>query len=731
MTHWLAAVAEKQGLTGRGTLDFPPDASNEDIWAATASAAGVPQVDLARAVAAAFRTELADLGKAIPAATKLLPASIARKFGVLPLKDGDRFLLVATSDPTNHAAEQEIGFISGRKPVMAVAPPKEIAEAIERAYSPELVAASLLSRFGDGRGLSEEVSLETESGPEETSEADAGSGPIVHLTNLILREAVTNRASDIHIQPKGDLGVVRFRLDGVLKTMLTMPLMVLVRVVSRIKVMSDLDITDRMRPQDGRARIVVKGAKYDLRVSTVPTREAEKAVIRVLDTTGTSKLDDTGIDPRDIERVRDVLSNRDGIFVVTGPTGSGKTTTLYGALGEVSTEDVNIMSVEDPVEYELPGLTQIQVETKQGMTFASALRAILRQDPDVIFIGEIRDSETAEIAAQASLTGHLVLASLHTNDALGSIRRLMDLGLDPGTVAETLRGVLAQRLVRRVCSQCAEPVTPPFTEAEEVLHRRFHIVPSVRAKGCERCGGQGYAGRLPVTEFLTPTPDLARLIVRGALPQELARQAARDGMRTLLESALDRVRAGETTLEEVERVIGRGEKSADSDDGLDGDDLDGDGLDGGVMDRVSENVTAAAPFTAREEGPSGSARKILIVDDDGTVRTIARALLEKAGHEVCEANDGSEALARLSRGEGFALMLLDLDMPMLGGREVLAAVRRSLTTATLPVVVLTGTTDPGADIELLELGADDYIRKPIDPPRLVTRVNAALRRAQA
>jgi type II secretory ATPase GspE/PulE/Tfp pilus assembly ATPase PilB-like protein/ActR/RegA family two-component response regulator len=736
LSHWLAQVAIKAGFPAAHRLVLDRDISLSDAWATTSDVCGLTAAELASAVAKAFRMGVADFSVAEPTAVKLIPGSIARKLGVFPIKHEDRYLIVATSDPTSQEIERDVVFVSGRSPSFVIAPPEQIAEAIEGAYSPEVAAASLLSRVGSKLGEVADVEFEATEVEqhEEISEADTSAGPIVRLTNLVLHEAIARGASDIHIQPTAGSGVVRFRTDGVLRSGMQMPLPVLVRVVSRIKIMSRLDIADRLRPQDGRARIVVGGRKYDLRVSTVPVRGAEKAVIRILDTQGTGNLEDTGIDQADVARIRQVLTMRDGIFVVTGPTGSGKTTTLYGALREISTEDVNIMTVEDPVEYELPGLTQIQVEPKQGVTFGSALRAILRQDPDVIFVGEIRDAETAEIAAQASLTGHLVLASLHTNDALGSLRRFVDLGLDVGTICETLRGAVAQRLVRQVCSHCVEHVTGDLRPDEAQLAARFGVSPTVRTKGCPRCVGQGYLGRVPVTEFLSPTPELTRLILGGAPLFELQMQAVADGMRTLLQSALDRVRRGETTLHEVDRVVGSGDavreapSTAAPRESAPSAPKAPTPTDARERGR-SPGATPRAPRSAAEGGTTGEAAHILVVDDDGTTRMLARSLLDNVGFVVAEASDGSEALARLAKGERFDLMILDLDMPMLGGREVLRAVRQSAATAHLPIVVLTGTPDADADIELMEQGADDYIRKPIDPPRFVMRVRAALRRA--
>ena len=727
MTHWMERVAAQAGFERVGQLDFSSCASVSDVWGKTSAVCEVTTDTLAAAVGSFFDMEVADLDAAQPTATGLLPGGMARRLGLFPLVDADRYLRVATSDPTDSMAVQEVSFVSGRTPEFLVAPPEAITQAIEAAYSPEIAAASLLSRVEGLLGDEGEIEIDdgSEDAPESHAEVDMAGGPVVRLTNIVLHEAIRQRASDIHIQPTAGQGIVRYRVDGVLRTGLQMPLPVLERMISRIKIIGDLDITDRRRPQDGRARIVVERSKYDLRISTVPTRKAEKAVVRILSTQGWASLADTRIVEDDLEKIRGGLSHRHGIFVVTGPTGSGKTTTLYGALKSVATEDINIMTVEDPVEYELPGLTQIQVDDKQGMTFPSALRAILRQDPDVVFVGEIRDGETAGVAAQASLTGHLVLATLHTNDAVGSIRRFIDLGLDAGTLGETMRGVLAQRLVRGVCPHCAEAVSGSLTSHEDALVGRFGRSPVVRAMGCDRCAGQGYVGRLPVTEFMSITPDLVRMVLDGASPFELQQQAVHDGMRPLIESALDRMEAGETTLEEVVRVIGHadGPRTAS--------DADTPGAESG---EDSPKAAAGSVETARpdpEEDPEEETAHVLVVDDDRTNCVIVRGLLEAQGHRVSEASDGNEALARLTRGERFSLIVLDLDMPMLGGREVLAAIRSSLATHALPVIVMTGSSNPDSEIEMMEQGADDYVRKPIEPRRFLARVGAALRRARA
>ena len=461
---------------------------------------------------------------------------------------------MATADPTNFEAEHSIGFATGRRVVLELATPTAIGEALLTAYNGDLAMDQLLNSIDEE--LVDAVRTVEEYSPETIAAADVDSAPVVKLTNLMLRDAVVQGASDIHIEPGAKAGIVRFRVDGVMRRYMHLPMLALNRVVSRIKVLGKLDIADRIRPQDGHSRVTVEGKNVDLRISTVCTRESEKAVIRILRPENTRKLEEIGIMPRELARLRQLLKYRDGIVIVTGPTGSGKTTTLYSAIREIATGEVNISTVEDPVEYELAGITQIQVDPKRGVTFANSLRALLRQDPDVIFVGEIRDGETAQIAAQAAMTGHLVLATLHTNDAMSSITRLADLGLDRQTIATTLRGTLAQRLIRRLCGDCSQPLIGSFTTDEEELGARFGTLPLSRAVGCKRCGNTGYRGRLPLVEVSIITPALAEMIAAGASAQALQRAAVTHGMATMRDVAIARVRGGETTLQEVERVIG-------------------------------------------------------------------------------------------------------------------------------------------------------------------------------
>jgi type II secretory ATPase GspE/PulE/Tfp pilus assembly ATPase PilB-like protein/CheY-like chemotaxis protein len=709
------------------SVDPPPAlaaaSSVGEAWAAACRTAGLTEEAMAIHIAAHYGLGVAKFAAAHATAVKLLPPSVVRQYEVYPLREDNRNLFVATSAPMDLDAEQAVRFASGRTPVMEVATPSALHQAIEHAYSSDRAVESILEHVD--ADIETLVQVVDDTGPATVTTAEAERSPIIKLSNLLLRDAVKQGASDVHIQPGPGAGIVRFRVDGLLRRYMQLPMPVLDRVVSRIKVLGKLDITNRLKPQDGRTTISVGDRRIDLRVSTIPTRDSEKAVLRLLDPVGSGGLESVGIPRPEMEQLRRLLEHREGMVVVTGPTGSGKTTTLYACLRELATEDVNIMTVEDPIEYELKGMTQVQVEPRQGVTFASALRAILRQDPDIIFVGEIRDLETAQTAVQASLTGHLVLATLHTNNAVGAVRRLIDLGLTPSAVADTLRGAAAQRLVRRLCPACATTADDPLTAEETGLQAAYGLRPSRRATGCDACGLMGFSGRLPVVELVRIHPELQALIRRDAASAELQAAAVASGMRPLQTVALEFVERHETTLAEVQRILGDPTGSA----GDGGDVVEDEALSPGAAapHRLTGSSTQPAPGASGNDHPADP-RHVLVVDDDATNRLFARALLEHEGLRVTEATDGLVALERLGTDE-YDLMILDLDMPRLAGYEVLSHVRRQVSTSTLPVIVLTGTSNENAEIEVMERGADDYLSKPIDARRFMARVKAALRRA--
>ncbi len=734
-THWLVGVAQRAGLRVADRPEYS-DAAEEDVWRGVCEDAEVTMGELAEAVANHFRLEVADPEALDPATLRLVPREVAREYNVVPIRESYHTLFVATADPTNLDAEQAIAFASGRSIQFMVLAPEELSEVVDENYAPERAIEGLL-RGTELEQTDVQVVSDRDNPVVDVSEAE--SEPVIKLTNLIFNEAIEAGASDIHVEPDDHGGTVRIRVDGVLRKHMELPNQALIRVISRIKVLGDLDIADHLRPQDGRARIRVGSHAYDLRISTVPARNSEKAVIRILDpgqTTG--GLEDLFIPEPELTRLRRVTRYPDGIVVVTGPTGSGKTTTLYSLLQELATDRVNIMTVEDPVEYRLAGITQIQVETKRGVTFAKTLRAILRQDPDIIFVGEIRDLETAEIAVQASMTGHLVLATLHTNDAPAAVQRLLDLGLDGPSIAGCLRGALAQRLVRTTCTDCM-------------------------GVGCEPCGHTGYLGRRPVVELMVVDAETTRRIAREAPHPEIREAALASGMRPLSAVGYDMIRSGVSTKEEVERVLGEvtapTEKAGDAkrapDQALvpsaESSIQDADALvlpppevpeytgpavlEPQVRVDAPSRVVVPRPVPPRQpaaqtlqQGDAGSTR-VLVVDDDPVSRTLARSLLETAGFNVTEAGDGMGAIQALAAGMEFDLCVLDLNMPNVDGRQVLQQIRSTLATAGLPVIVLTGDNDGEAEIELMQAGADDYIRKPLDAGRFMVRVQATLRRS--
>ena len=692
--HWLIRVAERAGLTRGEALDVPPGTQAREAWPVVVRAFSISEQRLAELVAEYFRLEVADFRDTEPNAVLLIPEAMARKHHIFPLQESDRHLVVATCDPTDVEAERALGFSTGRTAVFNAASPQSIQEALDDRFAPEKTVETLVGSLESEIDEADSaVKMVEDMGPEHISADDVQSTPVVKLTNLILRDGIAQGTSYIHIEPGRRTGSIRYRVDGVLRKHMDLPMFALNRIISRIKILSKLDIADRLRPQDGKARVRIKDLSYDLRVSTLPAGGAEKCVIWILDSNVSPKLDELGIPDFELERMRGLISNRDGLVIVTGPTGSGKTTTLYGALRELADGKVNVMTVEDPIEYDLPAVTQTQIETKQGLSFSTALRSILRQDPDVILVGEIRDKETAETAVQAAMTGHLVLATVHANDAVSAVGRMADLGLQFPIIGQTLRGALAQRLMRKVCVACAEPVRGVLTPDEQRLTDRLGMEPVIRAVGCSECGFSGYRGRLPVQEVLVVGPRFQQAVEARKGWSTLSRLALQGGMRPMSEVALEWVTQAKTTLVEVERVLGQ----QIEDEGEKGEDV--------------------GPF------------KIMLVDDDSDARLMMRNLLEKETYEVHEAEGGTQALDLLKADPNFSLLILDLSMPGMDGRELLDKVRGNVETAALPVLIRTGTGDDRLEAELLEAGADDYLDKSVDAVRFVARVKAVLRRS--
>ena len=485
---------------------------------------------------------------------KEVPLSFARNNLVMPMKRADGSFAAAVADERGIFAVLDLAKRYGLKPRPLMAPSGIVIDAINRFYGQVGSAEEVMDGIS-GEDLSS-VATEFES-PRDLLELTE-EAPIIRLLNALLLQAVKEKASDIHIEPYEKELEVRMRLDGILHRVFSPPKIIQDALISRVKIMANLDIAEKRLPQDGRIRLLIGARDIDIRVSIVPTSFGERAVLRLLDRQqGLISLHDVGLDAGDTKHVEELLSRTSGIVLVTGPTGSGKTTTLYAALNRIHTEEKNIITVEDPVEYQLKGVGQIHVNPRIGLTFASGLRSILRQDPDVIMVGEIRDYETAEIAIQASLTGHLVLSTLHTNDSASAVTRLIDMGVEPFLVSSSLVAALAQRLVRTICPFCKESYEPSETERAyfaDIKAGARQLTQLYRGRGCQKCRESGYLGRTGIFEILYVTPEIREMISGRKDSQLIKDQAVSKGMKTLYSDGLYKVMKGETTIEEVLRV---------------------------------------------------------------------------------------------------------------------------------------------------------------------------------
>ena len=536
----LARALEEQRRTGQALrevllrLDL---VSEEAILEYYEEQLGVPRMDLTTYVLE-------------PEIVRLVPERIERQYKLVPLFKIGNTLTIAMVDPLDIVALDEVKLATGLEVEVVVSPEQQIREAVDR-YHPLGGGLEMLVRE---QGQKQRQKQKHGAAAEEAIARAEEDGPVIRFVNAVVNQAVREGASDLHFEPDEANLRIRYRVDGILREASIQSKSIHASVVSRVKIMAQLDISERRLPQDGRARIEISGKEYDMRVSTFPTIHGENVVLRILDKSsallGTSEL---GLAPGPLAELSRMIERPNGIVLVTGPTGSGKTTTLYSCIGKINTVERNIVTLEDPVEYHLPSIRQTQVDPDIGLTFARGLRALLRQDPDVIMVGEVRDSETAEIAVRSALTGHLVLSTLHTNDAAGALPRLLDMKIEPFLLSSAMLGVVAQRLVRRVCEKCRRRSAPP-AEALEELGAGAIKGEFVVGAGCMACGQTGYRGRLGIFEVLVVTDEIRDLIVSRASTEELARAARRGGMPSLRDDALRKAAQGITTLQEVIRV---------------------------------------------------------------------------------------------------------------------------------------------------------------------------------
>ncbi len=496
-----------------------------------------------------------------PKLSSVLPADLAKRYRAVPVMQQNGKLTVALADPLDIFAIDEIRQHTKLEIEAVVATEDDIQNALRQLYRMSAAVSETVQELMRDIG---EAQIQTLASEEEDLSAEelreiAEDAPVVRLANMIITQAINDGASDIHIEPARDCVKVRYRIDGVMIDSLVLPKRVQASLTSRFKIMADMDIAEKRVPQDNRISATIDGREYDFRVSTLPCIYGEKIVMRVLDKSSVRVgLDKLGFLPDTLATLEEVISRSYGIILVTGPTGSGKSTTLYSILSRLNTGLVNIITAEDPVEYELPGINQVQVNPKAGLTFASALRAMLRQDPDIIMVGEMRDTETATIAIEAALTGHLVLSTLHTNDASSAPPRLIEMGVEPFMIASSLIAVLAQRLVRTLCPRCKQPYHP--TESDFLRYGftppdNLHAIEIFRAKGCDYCKQTGYRGRTGIHELLVVNDAVRDLILQHAAAYAIQKVAVEHGLRLLKEDALQKVLLGRTSLEEIVRVI--------------------------------------------------------------------------------------------------------------------------------------------------------------------------------
>ena len=758
------AVARQKGIAPVDHLLQRPGFSEEGLADGFADWLRIPRVKIASL-------------SIDPEAAKAITEKIAIKHQCLPLKVEGSKLVLAMANPADYDAIQDVQFVSGLTVHPVVATRTEILDGIAELYRTDQRMQEFLSQVSDSADfsiLSEDPDKIDLDQPDPRNAADQI--PVVKMCNLILQEALRCQASDVHLEPALNCLQVRMRVDGVLREYIDVPKWLHHPLVSRIKILASLDIAERRLPQDGRFKMKLHHKSADVRVSTLPALYGEKVVMRMLGATAPPNLQSMEFSDWQLSTLTDCLNQPQGMILLTGPTGSGKTTTLYSMMSRRRSPEINIVTVEDPIEYELPGINQVQVNSRAGLTFAGTLRSILRQDPDVILVGEIRDLETAGVAFQAANTGHLVLSTLHTDDTFGAIIRLLDLEVDRSLISSSLSLIVAQRLARRVCPECKEPYTPP-PEVLQKLHLKESDQVFYRGRGCPSCGKTGYAGRVGIYEMLRVTNTMKDLIRQNASESALRRAAAVAGSATLLEDAMCKVRRGVTNPDEVVRVIEVGSEDTfpcSQCNSLVHREFKSCPYCGFVLRNAcqacgqdlnpewslcpycstSANATAKQRATTTEgpahllpapsegasprpqlpsmsasEVPVGKRPKILVADDNKDIIKLVLVALRQLPMdvEIFTASDGIQALESIECNKA-DLVILDVKMPRMDGFGVCEKLRKDLRTAFLPILMLTANSDQEQRTRGYLVGTDDFVSKPFTVPDLVARVSRLLRR---
>ncbi len=692
-----------------------------------------------------------------PEVISLIPFEVAKKNGIFPIRKEDDKLIVAMSNLQDLIAMDDIRqYIDiPIQPILCsvnnitvnlddkyeaddsmyniinkeFAAEEEESDADDLEFS-DVSTDDLLKDMEQEEGITEKKDDSVDVPPQYQALLKESS-PTVKLFNLIIVDAIKARASDIHIEPREKIIEVRYRIDGDLKTILKIPIKFHIKMVARVKIMSSLDIAQTVTPQDGRMNLVYKKRKVDFRVSTIPTFYGEKIVARILDASeAKTDIDLIGLGDEDKRMFVDAIKAPQGMVFVTGPTGSGKTSTLYAALNFIKGETTNIITVEDPIEFVNEGINQIQINAARGVTFAGALRSILRQDPNVILIGEIRDKETAEIAVKASLTGHLLLSTLHTNDTISTITRLADIGLEYYQIASSVILIVSQRLLKLTCTDCKEEYTPEdkYLFKYHDLIEKYNIKTFYRGKGCDKCGFTGYIGRTAVFEVLRISEGLKERISEAAPASDLLKEAKRSGLVPIVEAGVKKVQEGLTTLEEVLRHLGEpgDNRTTSEDEMIEASQPAAAASTPASQSNPEQTEVSADAADAPPAEPVRDRPKILAVDDEYAILKIVTKYLELGGYDVINAENGKEAVEKAFK-EKPDLIVMDLMMPVMTGFEATKALKAKLETAQIPIILLTAKHEKESEKQGLALGADDYMTKPFDKVKLLDRVKLLLK----
>ena len=754
---WLLTALERDGLLPAQEAEQIRRQAPEWVASVVIDKGLVSADVVVKTAARAAHVQAASLAQVEPAAVQFVPENVARQYAALPLSATNRVIRIATADPLNFDAEQGLGFVAGRQVEFLYALPDLLMQRLGEVYGPERSVERLVD------GLSTERTVEVAEEAKGSPLAAAGEVPTARLVDATIADAVRERASDVYFEPSEDGLVIRYRIDGVLKEVMRVPRSASGSVARRLKVIANLDIADPLHPHEGHAAARVDGKPWDLRVSTAPMgRLGESVLLRLHDPAAPiTSVSELGLWPDERTVFEGLLASRDGAILIVGPADSGTTTTVYAAFVRAHSRAGNVATVEEPIEFRLQGVRQIEVSEKSGFTYAEGLSAALRQNPEVIMVGEIRDPETAAACWQAAGSGRMILSMVRARDASSAIARLRELGLDAAVIAASLRSLVGQRLIRRLCTHCAEPADVASLPAPMRPSGSFERPVVIRtAKGCPQCGFTGYRGRDAIQEVLSVDASIAALITSGAPPDALVRAGRRLGMRTLWQCGLRRVWAGETSYAELARVVGEPSLEIEPATRLPATAAPSTApAPAPAPPRAparpvapppptraprptpapsappAERVPAAAApapaeparETAESLAPAGKPPLVLIADDAPAMRVLAITIMKAQGFEVAEAVDGLDALDKAQRLAP-AILLLDMDMPRLDGFGVLEALRRRLAGRAVPVVVVTVHDDPATEARCIALGAEDYLTKPIQPSSLVVRVRAVLRR---